>query len=108
MQVICNMQDGKCSNCGNCCGNFLPLTQTEINIIRIHIKDHQIKEIPHEENSLTCPVRDDENKCCTIYEVRPYICRFWRCDGHMTQKQEKTLLKAKRMPVNMRTLFFGK
>lgn len=99
------MKNGKCSNCGNCCGNLLPLTPTEINIIRIYIKEHDIKEIKHSDN-LTCPFRDDENRICTIYEVRPYICKFWRCDGNLQPKEEKRLLKVKRIPVNMGSMFF--
>lgn len=106
MKFFSDMKDGKCSNCGNCCGNFLPLTETEINIIRIHIKAHQITKM--NKNPLKCPFRDEENKKCTIYEVRPFICKMWRCDGQMTPKQNKQLLKKRRMPVNMRALFFGK
>ena len=106
MKFISNMKDDKCSNCGTCCANALPLTKTEINIIRIHVKDNQIQEQKHK-NPLTCPFRDDEKRICTIYEVRPYICRAWRCDGQLTQKQNKKLFGEKRIPVNMKPLFFG-
>lgn len=31
-------------------------------------------------DKLSCPFRDDKNKKCQIYEVRPYICRVFKCD----------------------------
>lgn len=84
--------NGECSKCGNCCSRTLPMTQKEINQIRIYIKKHNIKRQVHIVNVLkeasvdgVCPFLDDtkENKC-TIYEVRPSICREYCCHDHIT------------------------
>lgn len=83
--------DGECSSCGNCCSNFLPLTNGEVNRIARYIKANRIAEQKHItapmslENydgvyDATCPFRDNINKKCTIYEIRPAICRDFRCD----------------------------
>lgn len=76
-------KDGKCSNCGQCCSNCLPLSEAEIKRIHAYIKKHKIKEQRH--NALmavdmTCPFRDERNKKCLIYEIRPVICREFMCN----------------------------
>lgn len=77
-------KDGKCSSCGACCGNYLPLSSGEIKEIKRYIKKHHIKEqkhmiVPTREAlwDMTCPFLDTskEKDKCTIYSVRPKICR---------------------------------
>ena len=75
--------DGKCSNCGECCSNLLPLSEKEIKKIKAYIKKHGIKEQRHNAMmgvDMTCPFRDDVNKKCLIYEIRPAICRQFQCN----------------------------
>ena len=80
MDFTCN---GKCSNCGNCCVPYLPITTQEYKIIKRYIKKHNIKEIrPRYEGDnvyISCPFRDYKNKRCTIYPVRPEVCRKFLC-----------------------------
>lgn len=74
---------GKCSNCGQCCSNLLPLSDGEIKAIKAHIKKHHIKEQRHNAMNgidMTCPFRDEKSRKCLIYEVRPQICRLFKCD----------------------------
>ena len=79
--------NGKCTGCGNCCSNILPMTEKEILIIHKYIKEHKIKEqkriLPLAEPTIdmTCPFLNDNKTCkkCTIYEVRPRICREFIC-----------------------------
>lgn len=39
--------NGKCSNCGQCCSNLLPLSDSEVKRIKQYIKKHNIKEQRH-------------------------------------------------------------
>lgn len=79
--------NGKCTQCGNCCSNLLPMTAEEIETIRKYIKKHNIKEhrhiLPLAEPTLdlTCPFLNDSkpSEKCEIYEVRPRICREFIC-----------------------------
>ena len=77
--------NGKCSNCGNCCSNFLPMSDAEINIVKKYIKENYIVEqkrvIPLVDPSLdlTCPFRSEKERKCLIYPVRPAICRVFMC-----------------------------
>ena len=79
--------NGKCTQCGQCCSNILPMTEDEISVIRRYIKKHHIKERKHilplaePTIDMTCPFLDDSKSCekCTIYEVRPRICRDFIC-----------------------------
>lgn len=79
--------NGKCTGCGECCSNLLPMTNEEITTIRKYIKKHNIKENKHifplanHLIDMTCPFLDDSKKCdkCKIYEVRPKICRDFSC-----------------------------
>lgn len=105
--------DGKCSNCGNCCSNFLPMSQKEVEAIRKYIHKNDIKEsrhiIPEAKKSYdaTCPFRDNTRKVCTIYPVRPKICQVFICDSEKRAKRNRDLLKQTRGIVQVRETFFG-
>ena len=109
--------DGKCSECGNCCTRALALSNKEINTIKAYIKRHGIKEQIHSVNVLaercydwTCPFLDDTkpNHKCTIYEVRPLLCRDFNCRKYLLHEEpNKQLFKEPRRAVDMRELFFG-
>jgi Fe-S-cluster containining protein len=80
--------NGRCVGCGECCSNALPMRQKEIKIIQRYIKEHGIKEqkapavFAKQPFDMTCPfMRKDVSKDrCTIYPVRPEICRDFKCD----------------------------
>lgn len=105
--------NGQCSNYGSCCSNFLPISEEEINKIRRFIKSNNVKEMKHiiptatPTLDMTCPFRNDAERICTIYPVRPQICKDFRCD-----KPKKKIQAGKRMyhgqyrVVDMRKEFF--
>ena len=108
--LTCN---GKCTGCGQCCSNILPMTDEEIETIRKYVKKYNIKEnkhlIPLTEPifDMTCPFLDDSKSCekCKIYEVRPKICRDFICDPKQRPKLDLEWgLKCK--TVNVREEFF--
>ena len=85
-KIIDYSHQGKCSNCGNCCNDFLPLTNADINRIKQYIKKNNIKPINHALRILSiinidmmCPFRNEEEKKCNIYEVRPEVCKKFFC-----------------------------
>lgn len=76
-------KDGKCTQCGNCCTAILPVTKEELKAIKRYIKKKHIKPVLHSGSAdvdLTCPFRNDAEKKCNVYEVRPQICRDFKCD----------------------------
>lgn len=107
-------KNGKCTQCGKCCGNLLPMTDEEVLTIKNYIKKNNIKEHSHivallakPTIDMTCPFLDDSKSCekCTIYEVRPKICRDFICDPKQRPKVDLEWgLKCK--PVNVREEFF--
>lgn len=103
--------NGKCSNCGKCCSNMLPMSEAEIKRIKDYIKKHNIKEQRHNAMvgvDMTCPFRDDANQKCTIYNIRPAICKQFMCN-HTTEdiKQAKMDFHKINRVVFMRAEFFG-
>ena len=111
--LTCN---GKCTECGECCSNLLPMTDDEISVIKNYIKNNGIKEHSHivaplvtPTIDMTCPFLDDSKSCekCTIYEVRPKICRDFICDP---QQRPPVNMKwgMKCRLVNLRKEFFSK
>lgn len=80
-----NCVDGKCSDCGNCCVDLLPLTKGELEIIKRYAKKHELK--PHRQapfwdpkaTDFSCPFRNQHTKSCDIYPARPQICRSFSC-----------------------------
>lgn len=107
--------NGKCTQCGACCSNLLPMTDKEITVIRNYIKKHHIKEcnhsIPLAEPALdmTCPFLDTSKRAekCTIYSVRPAICKCFLCSEPHGALKHKELLRRARKPVHVREEFFG-
>lgn len=88
--TIHDMSDnGKCSNCGGCCNDILPLNNADIYRIKKYIKDNDIKAINHNLNCLAtdtydavCPFRDEKHEKCIIYPVRPAVCRLFSCHNY--------------------------
>lgn len=83
--VIDLTENGKCSNCGECCSNYLPLSEHEIAVIKKYIETHSIKEVVRAAPlvhvaDIMCPFRSDIEKKCLIYPVRPNICKRFKCD----------------------------
>ena len=108
INFTCN---GECSNCGNCCGDLLHLSHKEIKVIKNYLRHHRnIEATPISVMAAldnTCPFRDNKNKKCKIYEVRPEICRRFKCD-YTEEKIFKTrdMLNSERQLHSMRQLFF--
>ncbi len=74
---------GNCTRCGNCCAAMLPITKEEEKVIRKYIQDNIITPeffVNDTEMNLQCCFYDRTNKLCKIYEVRPKICRTFKCN----------------------------
>lgn len=65
----------RCNNCGQCCG-IIPATLYEINAIRDYIAVNGILPIERSDKTI-CPFRDEKEKKCLIYPVRPIACRLF-------------------------------
>jgi len=76
--------NGVCSNCNKCCMEYVAINKREIKEIKEYIKKNNVGKINHYDKAgrfrKICPFRDDENEKCTIYPVRPLLCRIWMCD----------------------------
>lgn len=107
--------NGKCSGCGCCCSDLLPLSATEVKKIHAYIRSHHIRECvnipPTNEpvRDLTCPFRDNAKRKCTIYPIRPAICRDFQCDKQRKQiEADRQMYHEKCFVVNMREEFYPK
>lgn len=104
-------ENGRCSNCGACCSNFLPLSREEISRIRNYLRSHKVPEQRHNIAAgvdATCPFRDEKNRRCLIYAQRPEICKGFICSlpPQIIAKQ-KRLFHLNREVTDMRMTFFG-
>lgn len=106
-------ENGKCSSCGACCSNILPMSSKEKKEIKRYIKKHRIKEQKHLAPmangilDMTCPFRDDVNRQCLIYDIRPMICRDFQCDKTSKGIQPSNELYRKKYDVtDLRKEFF--
>lgn len=68
-----------CLNCGECCG-LIPVTEDDWQKIRKAVAGMPESERERLQNQprgpLTCPFRDEEKTRCSVYDVRPLICRM--------------------------------
>ncbi len=76
MYTMLNIPDHNCRNCGECCGP-VPASKKEIEYIRQYLKEN-----PHifskmgNDKGLVCIFRDENERKCLIYPVRPLVCRL--------------------------------
>lgn len=103
--------NGQCSNCGQCCGDILHLSKQEIKRIDDYLKKHKVEPTPRcilFDYDNTCPFRDKTNKRCKIYEVRPEICRVYKCDkSPEVVARNREINNKGKLPRSMRQLFFN-
>ena len=103
--------NGHCSGCGECCGNFLPMSADEVAAIHRYLKRHPVREQRH--NAMmgvdaTCPFRDEKTRKCLIYSIRPGICRSFMCNYTLDDlAANKELFHKKNTVVDLRREFFG-
>lgn len=118
-QVTDFTNNGKCSGCGSCCGKMLYLSEKEIKDIRYYIKRKNIKETTRILNvfadkpmlDMVCPfLSERETDRCNIYEVRPEICRIFKCDNTKVFQtfEEMLTFMDNRELINMQETFFPK
>ena len=110
-----NTINGKCSECGGCCLNILPMSRQEIDRIKKYIRKNNIKEQKHIVPTVDpaidfiCPFLNIGKKDhkCTIYEIRPAICKCFICNDPKGAAKHKELFVEGMMVVNVRSVFFG-
>ena len=112
IDIVNKTCNGNCSNCGECCSDILPLSSRDITRIKNYLKNHRI-----ERHNLTncfirynfcCPFRNDKERKCDIYEVRPEICRVFKCDIPPEKaKLNRDLIENKHPAQSMTHLFFN-
>ena len=78
--------------CGECCSRFLPLTFAEAVVLRHRAQSAEVSE-QQGEFDLRCPFLTAEKRC-SVYDVRPEICRVYDCAEH---KRLGSMAAAKRM-----------
>ena len=108
-------KDGHCSDCGSCCSNILPMAESEIERIRKYIKKHDIKAQVHcavlasDALDMMCPFMDMKREHhCTIYSIRPQICRSFLCNKNaLDALKDPELWIEDRQLTNVRETFFG-
>lgn len=105
-------KNGECTGCGNCCSNLLPVTKKEIREIKSYIRIHHIKEEKHfmpttnPTLDLMCPFRNEREKKCNIYSVRPKICKSFICNPQIRNANNDSFGNGY-FPINVRKTFFG-
>ena len=106
--------DGRCSGCGECCADLLPLTAEEVRRLKAYAKKHGLKE--HTQApffdpgaiDLTCPFRNQAEGKCDVYEVRPKICRDFICSKSKEQAyRDRDLYHQKHSVYSLRYEVFG-
>lgn len=116
--VVDFTDNGKCQDCGNCCGNFLPITNAEKATIRRYVKKHNLhpakpyfvegpwaKPTVHTE----CPfLLNTDGHRCMIYSIRPGICRAYTCHDPLHNPEVVRVSLRSTETVNMYIEFFPK
>ena len=106
--------NGKCSGCGECCGSLLPVSENELSRVHAYVKRNNIEPCKHMNVmdefpvDFTCPFLDSSKKKdkCKIYKQRFRICRAYKCDHNVNQRDNELLMMQQNFPVNLWTEFY--
>lgn len=93
---------GECSRCGECCGNFLPICQEDIDKLQEYVIKNNIKpekQMLVMQQKLSCPYFN--GKKCLVYEARPIICREFYCYKKHSPKLVKEFEEKEFAIINM-------
>lgn len=100
--------NGICSSCGECCSDFLHLSEEEIESINKYLKEFKVPQHNKGRENTKCPFRNDLFCKCDIYSVRPYICRKFKCDTQPEKAEfERDEINKSRKAYSMAELFFN-
>lgn len=117
-----NCINNNCSKCGSCCTPFLPMSKSEVNKIFQWLKKHPdiIKEAynnsPIKDNIINIKCCFYKDNKCLIYEVRPWICRAYKCNQNDLEVSSNKNIASNKAFYNttdiktindFRNLFFG-
>lgn len=105
-------KNGKCTQCGACCSNLLPMSSKEVKEIKRYIEKHKIQEFKHlipvvnQPMDMNCPFLNTDKSCekCLIYPVRPMVCRKFSCNPALRLPPGNKNLAV----IDVRETFFGK
>lgn len=98
---------GECSNCGQCCSDILHLSEEEIKRIDKYLKENKVVQHNKGKNNLMCPFRNEMLKKCDIYEVRPEICRIFKCNKTPEEAyRNREFTNFNKKPRSLAELFF--
>ncbi len=110
----CNCVEGHCSGCGECCSDLLPLTDAELRTLKDYAQRHRLREhrkAPFFDRGavdFTCPFRNEAERKCEVYSVRPQICRAFICSKDLRSAEEdRDLISQHRSSRSLRWEIFG-
>lgn len=95
--------NGRCRDCGNCCGNIIPIADKDVETIRQYVASHHIRPTkpllmkgpfssPTVHNECPFLLDQDEHRCA-IYPVRPAVCRIYTCHKNFRDEFDPEDLK---------------
>ena len=107
MDLIDYTRYGECSSCGQCCSDILHLSEEEIKRIDKYLKENKVIQHNKGKSNLCCPFRNEMLKKCDIYEVRPEICRIFKCNKTPEEAyRNREFTNFNKKPRSLAELFF--
>lgn len=74
-------EQGNCNGCSECCTVFVPVTKTELKILKRKMNKKMINNFIKNANegniSVKCPFVTE--KGCSIYNIKPFVCKAYHC-----------------------------
>lgn len=102
--------NGKCSKCGECCSNYLPMNKKDIQRLRKYIEKNNIQPVTHNpvpsifKVDGMCPFLSNKStNRCLVYEARPQVCRDFNCHNIIIEECDDSY-----DIVDVREEFYGK
>ena len=98
---VIDMNNRNCSNCNACCSIGAPLLEDEFVKIKKYLQNNKQGKVAMKEAiarikknnkmgriSMVCPF-SNSNRKCSIYSVRPQVCREFHCDKELHKNFNK-------------------
>ena len=96
-------ENGNCNGCSECCNVFVPITKKELKLLKRLLTKKVLKRYAkstmNDSINCKCPFSTDDG--CSIYNLRPSICKNYHCKKELSKIYDGDLKSSEDLPIKM-------
>lgn len=96
-------ENGNCNGCSECCNVFVPITKKELKLLKRLLTKKVLKRYKKSKDdySINCKCPFSTDKGCSIYNLRPSICKQYHCKKELSKRDISEFKSSEDLPIKM-------